>query len=61
MYALKYRLPLTPTCRTQLRIKPDSMSSFIDNLLGCHQIVTFGNWERQLTEVGKLLGLKVLK
>lgn len=53
--------PPTPTCRTQLRIKPDSMSSFIDNLLGCHQIVTFGNWERQLTEVGKLLGLKVLK
>lgn len=53
--------PLTPTCRTQLRIKLDSMSGFIENLLGCHQIVTFGNWERQLTEVGKLLNLEVLK
>ena len=51
----------TPTCRTQLRIKLDSMTDFIENLLGCHQIVTYGNYSKALSYVGSLLGLKVLQ
>lgn len=51
----------TPTCRTQLRIKLDSMTDFIENLLGCHQIVTYGNYIKPLSYVAKLLGLKILK
>ncbi|HHY42122.1 MAG TPA: hypothetical protein GX514_04660 [Thermoanaerobacterales bacterium] len=50
----------TPTCRTQLRIRLDSMTDFIENLLGCHQIVTYGNHLKQVSHVAKLLGLKIL-
>lgn len=50
----------TPTCRTQLRIKLDSMTNFIENLLGCHQIVTYGDYSKALTYVASLLGLKIL-
>lgn len=50
----------TPTCRTQLRIQLDSMTDFIENLLGCHQIVTYGNHLKQVSHVAKLLGLKIL-
>jgi len=50
----------TPTCRTQLRVELQSMTDFVEHMLGCHQVVTYGNHAKLVSQAAKLLGLEIL-
>ena len=48
------------SCRTQLKIKPESIEKYLNDVLGCHQVIVFEDIKEDLVLTGKLLGLEVL-
>lgn len=52
--------PRQDTCRTQFRFALDSTDKRLDEVLGCHQLVIFGEYEELLrTAFAKYLGIAV--
>ena len=51
--------PRQRTCRTQLHIQLDSANRFLENSLGNHQVLLFGDYARELRYCAGLLGLEV--
>jgi len=49
---------LLPTCRTQLRIRLADYHRFISNVIGCHQVMTFQNIEKEARLLSELLHVK---
>jgi len=49
-----------PVCRTQLNIKIDNMDSYLDNTLGCHLIMTYGDYTNELKYITRLLDMRYL-
>ena len=52
--------PSYATCRTQLAIRLSSVNTLLDHSLGNHQILSFGDYEREARMAGRILGLDVL-
>ena len=48
-----------PNCRTQLCVRPDSMERYLDTLLGCHQVLVFGDLKEDVRALAELLGMEV--
>lgn len=51
--------PNENSCRTQLRIKLDSPEAYLANVLGCHQVIVFGDVKKELMATAKLLQLEI--
>lgn len=52
--------PELDTCRTQFRFKIDSTFDRLNQVLGCHHIITFGDYEQELRYLlEKYLGIKI--
>ena len=45
------------TCRTQVLVKLDDFESYKEKVLGCHQVLTFGNYTNELKIVADMLKL----
>jgi len=48
-----------PVCRTQISVHVDDIRDYLDNSLGCHLVMTYGDYRKELEYIGKLTGLKV--
>ncbi len=46
------------TCRTQMRVRLDDFHSYLDTVLGCHQVITFGDITKELAMLGNMLELE---
>ncbi|MCK5737557.1 hypothetical protein KAH55_00180 [bacterium] len=53
-------MPRKPTCRTQIRVEIPSFEKFMQNMLGLHQTLVFGDLSTELKYCAKLLGLDFL-
>ncbi len=51
--------PKLHSCRTQVRLRIDSSKTFTDNLLGTHQIISYGAYTEQAAYCAKMLGLNL--
>lgn len=48
-----------PNCRTQLCVRPDSVERYLETLLGCHQVLVFGDLKADVCALAELLGMEV--
>ncbi len=48
------------TCRTQVKIDLESFDSYIENSLGCHMVITYGDIKDKVKSLAELLDLEVL-
>ncbi len=46
------------TCRTQVMVKLDEFSAYKEKVLGCHQVLTFGDYSQELYLISDMLGLQ---
>ncbi|MCQ2771382.1 MAG: hypothetical protein MJ236_06275 [Clostridia bacterium] len=49
-----------PNCRTQICIKLNDFDKYIDTVQGCHQVISFDDIEKEITDLCKLLRIKVI-
>jgi len=50
-----------PTCRTQLKVRFDDFNSYINNVLGCHQVFVFKDIAQELRYFAEIIGLEIIK
>jgi L-fucose isomerase-like protein len=48
------------TCRTQVKINMESFDSYIENSLGCHMVITYGDIKEDAKYLAALLKIEVL-
>ncbi|OQX82874.1 hypothetical protein B6D60_11445 [candidate division KSB1 bacterium 4484_87] len=53
--------PKEPSCRTQLKIQIDSLDKYLDHVLGCHQVIVYGDISHELEQAARFLELKILE
>jgi len=46
------------TCRTQILVKLDDLEAYKEKVLGCHQVLTFGDYSEELKICADMLNLK---
>lgn len=51
--------PYEDSCRTQMRVKLDDFHKYLDTVLGCHQVITFGDITKELIMLGRLLKMEI--
>jgi len=49
-----------PSCRTQMRVKPDDFDRYLRGLLGCHQVISFADVTEEMRELAALLNIKTV-
>lgn len=49
-----------PSCRTQLHIALDNYKGYIENVLGCHQVMSFADIKEQMQEFAIILGIEII-
>ena len=52
--------PYEPACRTQMHVKLDDFSHYLNTALGCHQVFAFEDITGRLQKLADLFGLQVL-
>lgn len=52
--------PYETACRTQMYVRFDDFRHYLDTALGCHQVFAFEDISRQLRELARIFGLRVL-
>ncbi|MFP4409300.1 MAG: hypothetical protein ACLFPW_12335 [Spirochaetaceae bacterium] len=48
-----------PSCRTQLRVDLGEVDEYLNNVLGCHQVIVYGDVRKELSYAAELLGIEV--
>ena len=49
-----------PVCRTQLNVRLEDPKFFLDNLLGCHQVIAFEDCKQEMVDLASILGIDVI-
>ena len=49
-----------PCCRTQIYVKPDDFTHYMDTALGCHQVMVFDDIRKELELLIKSFGIALL-
>jgi len=52
--------PRLPVCRTQVSVVIDSTEEYLESVLGCHLIITYGDYTEELKYFAKLKKLEIL-
>jgi L-fucose isomerase-like protein len=55
---ITYDTDTIETCRTQLLVKLDDFNAYKEKVLGCHQVLVFGDYNAELQIVADMLKLK---
>lgn len=48
-----------PNCRTQVCVEINDYKNYVDNALGCHQIMTFDDSTMLMSELANILGIEI--
>lgn len=49
-----------PSCRTQVRVELQDFDKYINNVMGCHQVISFTDIAQEMEELAKSLGIRVI-
>lgn len=47
-------------CRTQVYVKYEDLDSYLNTVLGCHQVFAFDDIEQKVKDLAKLFGLRII-
>lgn len=50
-----------PSCRTQLRVDVGGLDGYLREVLGCHQVLVYGDIRRQMRYASELLGIETVE
>lgn len=50
-----------PSCRTQLRVDLGGLQEYLENVLGCHQVLVYGDIRREMRYAADILGIEVVE
>ncbi len=48
-----------PNCRTQMRVELENYNNYIENVIGCHQIMALRDVTSQMEEFAKIMNIRV--
>jgi hypothetical protein len=49
-----------PSCRTQLRVDLGGLEAFLEHVLGCHQVIVYGDIRQEMHYAAETLGIEVI-
>lgn len=47
-----------PSCRTQLRVDLGGLEGYLENVLGCHQVLVYGDIRQEMRYAAEILGIE---